>query len=365
MRLLLVAHSDAPWTPHYSRYFAARGDVVRVVTFAPAPIEGIDTVYVGARQFDKDRNKYLFFTRVPRIRRIIRDFRPDLVYAPYLASNGLSAVLAWKGPIIVAGRGGDVLNQAGWTGLKRRLHEIRTRFVCGRAVAVHNVSQELDDELIRLGIPASKLVQIPVGVNVEVFRPSPEMPRLQATRLVCVRKHEPVYDNITVIRALKQLRHEGCPFQCTFAGKGNLLEEHKAQVLAAGLGDCVTFTGDLPHEGLPDLLRQADIYISASLSDGTSSALLEAMATGLVPVVTRITANVPWIVHGRNGLLFEPGQPEDLARALAHALKDAGLRRNAFEENRARITEKGNQRRNMERLAEYFDGVVAGVRQRP
>ena len=57
MRLLMVAHTDAPWTPHYSRFFVGRGDTVLVVTFAPGRIEGVETEFVGFEPFDFRKNK--------------------------------------------------------------------------------------------------------------------------------------------------------------------------------------------------------------------------------------------------------------------------------------------------------------------
>ena len=359
MRILLLSHSTNPWTPHYARYFVARGDQILVVSYTPNPIEGVEMEFIGVDPWDKYANKHIYLTRVPRLRGIIKRFKPDVVYAPFITSNGLSAVLAWKGPIVTAGRGGDVLEQEGRTGWRRRLREKLIQFVCRRCVIVHSVSKEIDDELLRLGVPSSKLVQIPVGVDSAKFQPDPAMPRSPATRLICTRKHEPIYDNITVIEALVRLKAAGHDFTCIMASEGTLLDMHKAKVQRVGLSDRVTFTGELPHEQLPALLRQADIYISASLSDGTSSALLEAMAAGLTPVVSRIPANLPWIEHGRTGLLFEPQRADILADQLIKAMGDAELRRNAFQENRRRIEDGGDQRRNMQRLAEVLDRVAA------
>ena len=355
MRLLMIAHTDAPWTPHYSRYFKARGDKVLVVSFAPNRIEGIDTEFVGIEPFDFRKNKRLFITRVPRVRRIIREFGPDLVYAPYLVSNGLTAVLSANVPVIVAARGGDVLDQVGRTGIRRWIRERWIRFVCDRAIMIHTVSRELDEELIRLGVPESKLVQTPVGVNVTLFHPAEGGPRPDAVRLICTRKQQKGYDIPTVLHALARLRRCGRSFACTMAGGGTHLEEYRALAGELGLADCVTFTGHLPHDRLPELLRSSDIYISASLSDGTASSLLEAMASGLLPVISRITANREWIEHGVTGLFFDPGRPESLADALITAMDDHHLRRRAFAANPARVRRDADMNRNMERLAEAFD----------
>lgn len=363
MRVLMVAHSDAPWTPHFCRFFLARGDALKLVSFAPFPLDGIDGVdmeFVGAEPFDMRRNKHTFFTRVPRIRRIARLFKPDMVYAPYLSSNGLSAALAWSGPLAVTAVGSDVAAGPGRGGLKRRLRESSIRYVCRRADIINTVSQALGDRLVGLGVPEDKILQLPFGADVERFRPTRDAARPEAHRLICTRKHEPIYDIPTIIRALARLRADGRAFHCTFTCGGTNLDDHKRQAHEAGLDDCVTFTGQVPFASLPGMLADADVYISASHSDGTSVALLEAMATGVLPVVTRIPANEPWIEDDETGLLFDKGDDENLASRLARALDDAALRQRAFETNRLRVERDASMTGNMTRLAEAFEKLIAG-----
>jgi glycosyltransferase involved in cell wall biosynthesis len=70
---------------------------------------------------------------------------------------------------------------------------------------------------------------------------------------------------------------------------------------------------------LRELLRGHEVYVSLSRSDSTSQSLLEAMAAGLLPVVTDIEGNREWVVHRDCGLLVPTGDPEALAAALAEA----------------------------------------------
>ncbi|UCD28278.1 MAG: glycosyltransferase family 4 protein, partial [Planctomycetota bacterium] len=286
--------------------------------------------------------------------------KPDIVFAPYLVSNGLTAALSWKGPLVVSAVGGDVDDYMNRKGLRRILREETIRFICRRADIVNTVSQHLDDILIRIGVPAEKLLQIPYGVDLDTFHPAPEMPRSEATRLICTRKHERLYDIPTVIDALAKLKSTGRKFHCTITCGGTRWEENKTRAKAAGLQEEeVTFTGNLPHQEIPGLLRQADIYIASTYFDGTSVALLEAMASGLLPVVTRINANIPWIEEGKTGLLFEPGEVDQLAEALAKAMDDTEMRKNIFEENRLRVDRDANMKRNHDRLYQAFEEIVA------
>jgi len=354
----MLSHSEAYWTALYARAFVERGDDILVLSFSRRPLEGIPMEHVGIEPWRQ--HKYAYITRVPRIRAILLRFKPEVVVASYLVSNGLAAALSWPGPLVVSAHGGDVLQQAHCGPLRRRVKWAVVRFVCRRSTLVHTVSHEMDEILRGLGVPASKIVRIPLGVDTSVFTPAGDMPRAQATRLICTRKHEPVYDIPTILDALARLKRAGRRFHCTLVGGGPLQAEHEARASALGLESCITFTGQLAPERMPEVLRGADVYVSASLSDGTSSALLEAMSVGLLPVVTRIPANEPWLEHGRTGLFFEPRRGDELAEMLQRAMDDDALRRRAFEENRRRVEAEGDITRNMSR---YLSAVDECVRQ--
>jgi len=355
----MVSHTNAPWTPLYARHLRRLGHELLVVSFHPDRLPGVDSVFVGAEPFDKYRNKSFFITRLPRVRRILARFRPDLVFAPYLVSNGLVAALLARGPVVVSACGGDVLAHPDHPLWRRRIHGRVVRLVCRRAHAVHAVSENLERALLGLGVAAGKIESFPIGVDLEIFRPDPAMPRPEALRLICTRSHAPVYDLPTLIRALELLHRSGRRFHCTFAGGGHLLESHREQVRAAGLEGRVDFTGQVPHGEIPALLRSADVYVSPSLSDGASASLLEALATGLLPVVTRIDANTPWIRDGETGLLFEPGNAEQLASCLGQSLADGALRERALRENRGVVEATAEIGETMRRMAALFERTLA------
>ncbi len=289
----------------------------------------------------------------------MRRYRPDLVFAPYLVSNGLVGALLAPGPLVVSACGGDVLVHPDHPPWRRKIHRTVARFVCRRAHLVHAVSENLEQALLGFGVPAEKIERFPIGVDLEMFRADSSMPRPEAFRLICTRSHAPVYDLQTLIRALELLHRSGRSFHCTFAGGGHLLDRHREQVRGAGLDALVDFTGFVPHCEIPSLLRSADVYVSPSLSDGASESLLEALATGLLPVVTRIDANTPWVRDGETGLLFDPGDAEQLASCLCRAIDDGTLRERAFRENRAVVEAEADIRDNMRRMAALFDRTVA------
>ncbi len=367
MRIALVAHTDAPWTPILARAFQARGHQVRVFSFAPDEIPGVERVFLGKRPYDPATQKLQFVKAVPRLAWLLRRWRTDVVMAPYLISNGLSAALAWGGPMIVTACGSDVLQQDGAIRLPPKVRRPLVQLVTRRSHSVHSVADNLTAAMVAQGVPAAKIHTFPFGIELSRFGFVAEAPAdlARATdpeaplRLVCTRKQAPVYQNHVIVDALAQLRDRGTRVDATLLGPGRLLGELRAQVTRLGLDGQVQVLGGVLHAEVVAHLAAADVYVSAASSDGTSASLLEAMAVGPLPVVTRIDANVPWVRHGDNGLLFEVGDAGDLARALQRSVDDGALRAKARRDNRARVEAQCDQRDAMDRLVAQLEAALA------
>ncbi len=85
------------------------------------------------------------------------------------------------------------------------------------------------------------------------------------------------------------------------------------------------FPGQINYTDLPRYYRSADLYISASHSDGTSISLLEAMACGCPVLVSDIPGNREWVQQGVNGWLFPDGDAWALEQAIFQAVEQREL----------------------------------------
>jgi len=358
MRIALVAHSNAPWTHHYARSFVAGGHTVCVVSYHPVAVAGVRTVFMGGAGVEPVP-KHRYLSSVPALRTALRGYAPDVVLATYLTSNGLAAALAWRGPLVVSARGGDVLVQPGGIRLPVWLKAGLLRFVCRRAAVVHVVSDEIAEALHAVGVPPSRIVKFPVGVDMERFPPIEGARTVsKPPRIICTRTHDAVYHNDVIVEALARLRSGGRDLRLDFVGDGPLLEACRQRVDRLGLRSLVRFVPRVPNEEMPELLRAADIYVSASSSDGTSASLLEGLATGLLPVVSRIRANEPWVHDGENGFLFNVGDPEDLARVISLGLERDDVRERARIENPALVRAHANMTTNNARMIDLLASVA-------
>ncbi len=96
----------------------------------------------------------------------------------------------------------------------------------------------------------------------------------------------------------------------TLLGSGSQSASIRQILLIGAVYDRVLFPGQVSFSDLPDYYRNADLYISASHSDGTSISLLEAFACGNPAIVPDIPGNREWITPGENGWLFPDGDAE-------------------------------------------------------
>lgn len=82
----------------------------------------------------------------------------------------------------------------------------------------------------------------------------------------------------------------------------------------------IIFTG--LRRDVPELLNTFDIFIMTSFSEGTSLALLEAMSSGIAPVVSNVGGNIKIISHGDNGILFDVHDLESLKNHISDLYRD-------------------------------------------
>jgi glycosyltransferase involved in cell wall biosynthesis len=349
----MVSPSTDDWTRDFAEYFIQCGDKVLVASFSPNCLKKVPMEYLGPKNpktYSRGTKQYLYITRVPRLKKIISEFQPDVVYAIYFSSYALTASLAWKGPLAVSAIGSDVLDHVSSGNLKRKIKNIARKYVSKKADIINTVSSEITQKLIHLGTEKDKILEMPFGVDTNLFFPEKNKTKRDKIQLVCTRSHRPVYDIPTIIKALEELKQKYTEFHCTFTSKGFLLEKHKKMVRNLGLDSFVTFKEITEHSKMAELLKETDIYISASLSDGTSISLLEAMATGLFPVVSDINANEPWIEHGSTGFLFKTGDSCSLKAELEKAIINPELRQKAVDRNMLKVKEKSDKFKNLFKL---------------
>ena len=284
--------------------------------------------------------------------KLCREARADVLLTLYGGNFALGAWLSRVRPYVVYVVGSDVLFMNG----ARRL--LTSAALTGAsAVPVNGGYLARRTQEIA---PRARITPLLIGVDTDVFRPLDDRPL--PVRIVCTRAFKPVYDNERLIEALRLLEGSDADFSVTFTSDGPLLDRARSlarEILSPGLNARVEFLGGVLDEVLRDAVRRAHVYVSMSLSDGTSTSLLEAMSCGVFPVVSDIPQNREWVEpETGNGILVPIGDAQALAEALRRSIVDLDMREKAAGPNRARIQEAGNGTVNVMKLTAILESAA-------
>ncbi|HEY8880306.1 MAG TPA: glycosyltransferase [Roseateles sp.] len=126
--------------------------------------------------------------------------------------------------------------------------------------------------------------------------------------------------------------------QGVVVGDGPMRAQVQALAESLGLAGRLHFLG--LREDMPGVYGELDVVVSSSYSEAMPLALMEAMASGLPLVATRVGGVPDLVEQGRNGWLVAPGDFNDIAGRCATLLADAGLRRSMGERSRERAVQR-------------------------
>jgi glycosyltransferase involved in cell wall biosynthesis len=285
----------------------------------------------------------------------------DLIYVVHGRLHAFPAAVAgrWLGkPVVVKpGRGGETHFDLSAVQRKRLLGSFFARAIARNTTAWIANSQAITGDLARWAIPRERVHMIPNGIEVpeDVGRQSRNgfvhfvsMGRLDADKAVD-----------QTIRAFAGLPAD-TPAHLTILGDGPCRRELEALSRRLGQDRRISFPGAVAD--VTPYLKEADVYLSSSVSEGMSNALLEAMSRGVMPVVSRVSGADDLIEEGVSGFLVSPGDETTLATRLSEALSMTSDRRHATgEAARAAIRARFSLEKVVERhLTLYRKLIEAG-----
>lgn len=272
------------------------------------------------------------FMAFVRLVRLLRRIGPAIVHSRNWSTfDAIPAARLARVPWVVHGEHGrDIADPEGRNPRRNRLRRVFAPLV-DRIVTV---SDDLRRWLVdRVRIPTRKVMTIPNGVDVSRFRPGdPAAARaalgLPMNNLVVgtVGRLDPVKGQATLLRAFARLRSLGADHGAILliAGDGPCRDELTALTVSMGLDGHVHFLGE--RHDIPEVLQAMDAFVLPSVAEGSSNTLLEAMATGLPVLATRVGGSPELVDNGVSGILVPPRDPQALTEAIGTYLRDPRLR---------------------------------------
>lgn len=203
-----------------------------------------------------------------------------------------------------------------------------------QADVVQVISRFLGEWAVRMDFPHEPTL-IPNGVNIEHFKTACHS-IFQGEKTVLTTTSRFVEKNAVdiIIRALSLLPNN---VVLHIYGNGPLEDELKKLAKDLGVEERALFKGFASHEVLPEKLKEADVFVRPSRSEGLGVSFLEAMAAGLPVIATNVGGISDFLTHEKTGLFVEVDSPEGVADAVMRLVENSALRTSIIENSRALI----------------------------
>ena len=337
---------------------------VTVVSFYQGGEFGGELAAKGVKVLNLDKRGRWDVLVLWRLGRELRRLRPAILHS-YLVEPNLAAVFIkpWlKSTRVIWGiRASDVdLSQQDW--FTRMNFRLQILFSCFADLAIFNSSAGRDYHL-GLKVRTHHTVVIHPGVDLELFKPKPELGRLvrnewavkDGTVLIgLIGRLDPIKDHPTFLEAAALVARESADFRFVCVGDGPA--EYGARLRQ--LGNELGLSGRLVWAGsrtdMPAVYSALDIACCSSVSEGLPNVVAEAMACGVPCVVTDVGDSA--LLVGDTGIVAPSRNPQALAAGLKKCIEN--LRAGLAPDPRQRIIDEFNLQRLVERTEAALDSVV-------
>lgn len=270
---------------------------------------------------------------------LLKKINPDIIHVQSIVI-GIPALIFKKifnKPYLVYCRGSDVYFP--W-----RRKSLISNSVLKNADKVLALAENMKTKIQDIwGINASV---IPNGIDVERFE---NLSKADVRRKLGLKREEKIIIFVGTLKSVKGVEYlieamsivnkNNAETKLILIGDGEEKENLKKLVQELNLEHCVFFLGRKSNEKIPEHMAASDIFVLPSLSEGFPNVFLEAMASGL-PIVATKVGGVPEIIKdGENGFLVEPKNPQQLAEKILFLLENENLKERISQNNREKVKE--------------------------
>lgn len=323
MRILYFSRT---YTPHDYRFLQAmseNGDAVYVLHLEnrSQPLEDrplprrVERVHWLADRVPFGVGRLPAF--ILNLREVLKRINPEVVLAGPLQTCAFLVAASGFRRLVSMSWGYDLLIDA----RRNRWMAWLTRYTLKRSAAFLGDCEVIRQLAVTYGMNPQRIVTFPWGVDLRHFSPSQRQAR-QGERFVFLstRSWEPIYGVNLIARAFGELAPKYPYAYLILLGNGSQASLLRKILSQADVLDQVSMPGQIGFKELPRYYHLADVYVSASHSDGTSISMLEAMACGRPVIVSDIPGNREWITPGEQGWLFPDGDWQALTGVMERAI---------------------------------------------
>lgn len=355
MKICFLGDAGSVHTRRWIEFFRDNGNEVHLISFRNADIDGIKFYYMGdSININSDGGNQAYLKKVPSIKKIIKEIKPDIINAHYLTSYGfIGSLVKGKIPLVVSTWGTDILV----TPKKNIAYKLLTEFVLKKSDLITSDSDYMSKEILNLKAREERVLTVPMGVSLSEANISNSKENREnlflSMRTLCENSNVEC-----ILDAFKLVLEKYDDSKLIITNSGSSEEKILKYIKELNIEDKVEFLGFINREKLFELLNNGLSFISIPTSDSTSVTLLESMLCGALPIVSDLPANKEWIDNNVNGLILSNFDSKELSKLMIKSIEDKELIESSRKINKKIIMDRAIWEDNMNLVLNSYKNII-------
>ncbi|MBO4711139.1 glycosyltransferase [bacterium] len=364
MKILFLSDGSSVHTKRWVNATVEQGNVVHLFSLAPInaddyPAHDFTFTDFALQKRAGGLSKLKYLKVLPELKKIVREFKPDIMHAHFATSYGLLGSLCGFHPFVLSVWGSDVFDFP----RKSFLHKALLKHNLKAADKILSTSNIMAVETKKY---TDKEIEVtPFGINTEQFRPE-KVRRADFTPFSeedivvgTIKWVEKIYGMEYLIRAFSivSAKHPELPLKLLIVGDGSERQNLEALAKELGLGEKVHFAGRVDYSKVHCFNNVMDVYSALSLYDSFGVAIVEAESCGK-PVVVSNVGGLPEVVeNGKTGFVVEKQNAEAAAEKLEMLVLDPDLREKMGKAGRERVMKLYDWNENVAQMMKIYNKI--------
>jgi glycosyltransferase involved in cell wall biosynthesis len=370
MKILLLSDANSPHTIKWATSLAL-GDIdILIFSLSKCVVDEynkyknikIKTLNEKVTKKEGSILKLKYLKALPLLKKILKEYNPDILHAHYASSYGLLGALTGFHPFIISVWGSDIFSFP----KKSILHKEILKFSLKKADKILSTSHVMAKET---KLYTKKEIEVtPFGIDTNKFKPMKVESLFDKDDIVIgtVKTLEEKYGIEYLIRAFKIVsdKYPDLPLKLLIVGGGSLENKLKSLTKELKIDNKTIFTGKVSHDEVPKYQNMLSVSVSVSVSDSESFgvAVLEASACEK-PVVVSNVGGLPEIVKdGVTGIVVPPKNVEKTAEAIEKLILNKDLRVKMGKAGRERVIELYNWDKCVDNMVKIYEDILKGYK---
>jgi L-malate glycosyltransferase len=361
MKILLLADTYSEHTEKWALGLAARGIKVGLFSFNRASYEwyhheNITVFFEPDTRINAEKTftKISYLKYVGVLKKILANFKPDILHAHYATSYGLVGALSKFKPFILSVWGSDVYDFP----KRSKLHKKVFQYNLKKASVILSTSEIMREEIRRY--TTRDVTVTPFGVDTEKFNKKESL-KDGVIRVGTIKPIEPKYGIIYIIEAAEILikRFPDKMFRFYLIGSSSKAEYYQSIINEKNLTDVFEITGRVPFDQVSNYHNLLDIFLNVSIDDSESFgvAAVEAMACEKPVIVSDVGGLMEVVGNGKYGNVIPKKNPEAIAKAIEEIILNPNRAAELGVMARKHVFQTYNWEANLTRMIEIYSSL--------